>query len=87
MAKNFRGVSLRKSALFGATAVIGLSAGANAFAQGVFEDEVIVTAQKREQSAQDVGISITTLSGEQMESLGYTNAQDVTALAAGVATL
>lgn len=82
-----RGHSLTKSALFGAAAAIGLSAGASAFAQGVFDDEVIVTAQKREESAQDVGISITTLSGEQMESLGYTNAQDVTALAAGVATV
>lgn len=87
MAKNFKGVSMKKSALFGATAVIGLSAGSSAFAQGVFGDEVIVTAQKREESAQDVGISITAMSGEQMESLGYTNAQDVTALAAGVATL
>lgn len=87
MAKNFNRVSLKKAALFGATAVVGLSAGSSAFAQGVFGDEVIVTAQKREESAQDVGISITTMSGEQMESLGYTNAQDVTALAAGVATL
>jgi len=67
-------LTLRKSALFGATAMIGLTAGGASFAQGVFDDEVIVTAQKREESAQDVGISITTLSGEQMESLGYTNA-------------
>lgn len=80
-------LSLRKSALFSASAIIGATAGGAAFAQGVFDDEVIVTAQKREESAQDVGISITTLSGEQMESLGYTNAQEVTALAAGVATL
>lgn len=80
-------ISPKKSALFCASAVIGLTTGGAAFAQGVFEDEVIVTAQKREESAQDVGISITTLSGEQMQSLGYTNAQEVTALAAGVATL
>ncbi len=78
---------LKKAALFGATAAVGLAAGGGAFAQGVFDDEVVVTAQKREESAQDVGISITTLSGEQMQSLGYTNAQEVTALAAGVATL
>lgn len=77
----------RKAALFGATAAVGLTAGGGAFAQGIFDDEVVVTAQKREESAQDVGISITTLSGEQMQSLGYTNAQDVTALAAGVATV
>ena len=77
----------KKAALFGATAAVGLTAGGGALAQGVFNDEVVVTAQKREESAQDVGISITTLSGEQMQSLGYTNAQDVTALAAGVATV
>ncbi|MBT4211942.1 MAG: hypothetical protein HOE18_08845, partial [Porticoccaceae bacterium] len=33
-------------------------------------DEVIVTATKRGQSAQDVGISVTALSGEQTEALG-----------------
>lgn len=82
-----RQMNYKKAALKGASAVIALSVGASAFAQGVFEDEVIVTAQKREESAQDVGISISTLSGEQMNSLGYTNAQEVTALAAGVATL
>ncbi len=86
MYKSLNHHSLRKSALLGASAVIGLTTGGAAFAQ-VFEDEVVVTAQKREESAQDVGISITTLSGEQMQSLGYTNAQEVTALAAGVATL
>lgn len=84
--KNTR-LSVKKPALLCASAIIGLTSGGAAFAQGVFDDEVIVTAQKREESAQDVGISITTLSGEQMESLGYTNAQEVTALAAGVATL
>jgi len=77
---------LKKSALLCATAIVGFSAGGTALAQ-VFDDEIVVTAQKREESAQDVGISITTLSGEQMQSLGYTNAQEVTALAAGVATL
>lgn len=53
----------------------------------MFREEIVVTAQKREQSAQDVGISITALSGDQMQALGYTNAQEVTAMAAGVATL
>lgn len=86
MATTTRMTSIRKGALLCASATIALTA-TSALAQGVFDDEVIVTAQKREESAQDVGISITTLSGEQMKSLGYTNAQEVTALAAGVATL
>jgi iron complex outermembrane receptor protein len=56
-------------------------------AQSVLLEEMVVTAQKREQSAQDVGIAITSLSGNQMRALGYTNAQEVTALAPGVSTL
>jgi iron complex outermembrane receptor protein len=50
-------------------------------------EEITVTAQKRAQGAQQVGISITAISGEQMRALGYTNAQEVTAMAAGVSTL
>lgn len=53
----------------------------------VFLEEVIVTAQKREQPMQDVGIAVTAVSGEQMRTLGYTNAQEVTALAPGVSTI
>lgn len=50
-------------------------------------EEVVVTAQKREQNIQDVGIAITAFSGEQMRTLGYTNAQQITNLAPGVSTV
>lgn len=50
-------------------------------------EEVVVTAQKREQSSQDVGISVTAFTGDQLQQLGYTNAQQVTALAPGVSTI
>ncbi len=50
-------------------------------------EEVIVTAQKRSQSVQDIGIAITAITGDQMEALGYTNAQQVTAMAPGVSTV
>ncbi len=55
--------------------------------QSAVIEEVVVTAQKREQNAQDVGIAINALTGEQMEQLGYTNAQQVTAMAPGVQTV
>jgi iron complex outermembrane receptor protein len=55
--------------------------------ESVLMEQVTVTAQKREQSAQDVGIAITAITGNQMRALGYTNAQEVTALAPGVSTL
>ncbi|NOX52742.1 MAG: TonB-dependent receptor [Gammaproteobacteria bacterium] len=50
-------------------------------------EEIIVTAQKREQNAQEVGIAISALTGDQMTQLGYSNAQQVTALAPGVHTV
>ena len=50
-------------------------------------EEVIVTAQKREQSLQDVGIAVTAMTGEQMDALGFANAQQITAMAPGVQTV
>ena len=41
-------------------------------------EEIIVTAQKREQNLQDVGISVTAFSGEQLDNLGATNTTDIT---------
>ncbi|WP_321396257.1 TonB-dependent receptor [Emcibacter sp.] len=83
-----------KAALVASTALAALAT-SGAYAQeeekekrgSIFMDEIVITAQKREQSAQDVGIAITALSGSQLKALGYTNAQEVTSLAPGVATL
>jgi iron complex outermembrane receptor protein len=44
--------------------------------EGVFGD-IVVTAQKREQKLQDVGISITALSGQALDTLGLHNMQQV----------
>lgn len=49
-------------------------------------EEIIVTAQKRSQSAQDVPISITAFSGDQIAALGITQAKDVAAQSPGVFT-
>ena len=46
--------------------------------------EITVTAQKREQSIQDVGIAITAYSGEQMKELGIQNSIDIAAMTPGV---
>ncbi|MGI9327833.1 MAG: TonB-dependent receptor, partial [Pseudomonadales bacterium] len=56
-------------------------------AYGAVIEEIVVTAQKREQNIQDVGIAISAVSGEQMRALGFTNAQQVTAMAPGVSTI
>lgn len=46
--------------------------------------EVTVTAQKREQSIQDVGIAITAFSGEQMQELSMSSAIDIVAQTPGL---
>ena len=47
-------------------------------------EEVIVTAQKREQSIQDVGISVTAFNGEQIKQLGFTSTQEIDQHAPGL---
>jgi iron complex outermembrane receptor protein len=58
----------------------GLAAGNIAHAQDdtAMLGEITVTAQKREQSLQDVGISIAAFSGEQMKQLGVTDTTEIT---------
>ncbi|MEX2489435.1 MAG: TonB-dependent receptor [Pseudomonadales bacterium] len=46
-------------------------------AHGAVMEEVVVTAQKREQNLQDVGISVTAFSGDQIRKLGFTDSVDV----------
>ena len=46
--------------------------------------EVVVTANRREQSVQDVGLSVTAYSGEQIRQLGFTNATDLVAMTPGL---
>jgi len=52
-------------------------------AEGVLE-EVTVTAQKREQNIQDVGISISAFTGQQLEALGVKESFDIAAFTPGV---
>ena len=63
-----------------ASSAIALLAGAalaTAPAAAEVFDEVVVTAQKREQNVQDVGVSITAFSGDQVRELGFTNTVDI----------
>ncbi len=47
-------------------------------------EEVVVTAQKREQNLQDVGIAVSAFTGEQMEAMGVTQSIDIAAFTPGV---
>ncbi len=68
-------------------AVAGLLFGQGAIAQDEFEgiilDEIVITAQKREESLQEVPISVATLSGERLDVL-FSGSEDVLALSGRV---
>lgn len=51
---------------------------ASSVTQAAVLEETVVTATKREQSMQDVGISVTAYSGDQMKALGVTNTIEIT---------
>jgi len=63
--------------------VIGMTLVHQAAAQSMLE-EVIITAQKREQNLQDVPVAVTAFSGEQMAALGVQQSYDIAAFSPGV---
>jgi iron complex outermembrane receptor protein len=46
--------------------------------EGGILEEIVVTAQKREQNLQDVALAVSAFSGEQLKSLGITQTTDIT---------
>ena len=75
-------MKLSRIAFFKALALLPLLVPFNAGSQVL--EEVVVTAQKREQNLQDVGIAVTAFSGEQLEQLGVTNTTEITQQAPGL---
>ena len=55
---------------------ISSAAAQNQRSPGALE-EIIVTAQKREQNLQDIGMTITAFTGDDIRDFGFTNAQDL----------
>ena len=70
---------LTQAVTVGTTLLLGSNLG-----QAAILEEVIITAQKREQNMQDVGISVTAFSGDQTEALGFNTTQDVIAQVPGL---
>jgi iron complex outermembrane receptor protein len=64
-------------------AALALGAAVPLHAQNVLE-EVVVSAQKREQNIQDVGISMSAFTGDQLQALGVQESFDVAAFTPGV---
>lgn len=63
-------------------AMLGVVSSAYSFANVM--EEIVVTAQKREQNLQDVGIAVTAFSGDQFKALGYTSSIDIAAQTPGL---
>ena len=60
--------------------VVGMTACACAWGL----EEIVVTAQKREQNINDVGVAVTAFSGEQMDTLGIESSTELIAFTPGV---
>lgn len=50
----------------------------------VLSQEIVVTAQKRNENVQDVGIAINAYSGEQLRALGIQKSADIASLSTAV---
>ncbi len=69
------------SVLFSALAALAVMLSPSAWAQ---IEEVVVTAQKREQSLQDVSVAVTAVTGDQLVDLGVTDAFRLDVLSPGL---
>ena len=67
-----------RSAGFPIAACVGVLFGGPVLAQEI--EEIVVSAQKREQSLQEVGISVTAYTDTQVRELGFVNTVDVVAM-------
>ncbi|NIB38270.1 TonB-dependent receptor [Pseudomaricurvus alkylphenolicus] len=61
-----------------------LAIGASSSVSSSVLEEIVVTAQKREQSLQDVGLSVSAFSGDQLKELGYSDTIDIAAQVPGL---
>ncbi len=74
--------TFRRSALAAALALV--ASGVTQSALSATLEEVVVTAQKRSQSANDVGITINAFTGDQLRDFGVLTAEDVAMLTPGL---
>ena len=67
-----------------ATALLAMTGGTFTTATGATLEEVVVTAQKREQGVNDVGITVNAFSGETIRDMGVASAEDIAMLTPGL---
>ncbi len=76
-------MNIKKKPIAAAISGVLTLSGPAVLAQGMLE-EVIVTAQKREQSVSDLGLSVTAFTGDTMRDLGWTQPRDLAAQTPGL---
>ena len=69
---------------WGAVVLVVVAITPNVRAAEALMEEITITAQKREQPLQDVGIAVTAFTGEQIQQLGFTNSIDIVAHTPGM---
>ena len=80
----------RRATLLGCSALSAAALATQALAQpvqGTTLSEIVVTAQKREQSLQDVPIAVTAVTGDTLQANRITNVQDLTSLVPNMTVL
>ena len=82
--KSLLAVSVGLGALMGSFGAHAAAAAAQAQAPGTEVQEVIVTAQKREQRLQDVPVAVTVLNKVQLQQAGVKSVKDLTLLTPGL---
>jgi len=75
---------LRKSITQLMIVMMGMTISSTVPVYAAILQEVVVTAQKREQSLQDVGVAVTAFSGDQLRALGLNNSIDLVAQTPGL---
>jgi len=76
------GFKLRK--MVPAMAMAMAATGLSPMTSAVLLEEVVVTAQKRAQDAQDISIAVSAFSGDQLSAMGVTGAKELADMTAGV---
>ncbi len=69
---------------WGAMALVVMAIAPNVRAAEALMEEITITAQKRAQPLQDVGIAVTAFTGEQIQQLGFQNSIDIVAHTPGM---
>src|SRR5689334_22609687 len=76
--------SILLSCVYALTVVGGVAASTAAYAQVAEIEELVVTAEKREQSLQDVPVAVSAFTDERRELVGINSVQDLTNFTPGL---